>query len=64
MCILISLNCQSINAKFKKLKLFLDDVNTHNPISVKYICIQEPWCHEEIDIKYFSLPKYSLINAK
>ena len=46
-CIL-SLNCQSINAKFEKLKLFLDDVNTQNPISV--ICIQESWGHEEIDI--------------
>ena len=27
LCIL-SLNCQSINAKYEKLKLFLDDVNT------------------------------------
>ena len=57
----LSLNCQSINAKFDKLKLFLDDVNTQNPISV--ICIQESWGHEEIDIKYFSLPNYTLINA-
>ena len=57
----LSLNCQSINAKFDKLKLFLDDVNTQNPISV--ICIQESWGHEEIDIRYFSLPNYTLINA-
>ena len=58
---IVSLNCQSINAKFEKLKLFLDDVNTQNPISV--ICIQESWSHEEIDIRYFSLPNYTLINA-
>ena len=57
----LSLNCQSINAKFDKLKLFLNDVNTQNPISV--ICIQESWGHEEIDIRYFSLPNYTLINA-
>ena len=57
----LSLNCQSINAKFDKLKLFLDDVNTQNPISV--ICIQESWGHEEIDIRYFLLPNYTLINA-
>ena len=57
----LSLNCQSINAKFDKLKLFLDDVNTQNPISV--ICIQESWGHEEIDIRFFSLPNYTLINA-
>ena len=36
----LSLNCQSINAKYEKLKLFLDDVNTRNPISV-IICVQE-----------------------
>ena len=27
---ILSLNCQSINAKYDKLKLFLDDVNTLN----------------------------------
>ena len=58
---IVSLNCQSINAKFEKLKLFLDDVKTQNPISV--ICIQESWGHEEIDIRYFSLPNYTFINA-
>ena len=60
LCIL-SLNCQSINAKYEKLKLFLDDINTQNPISV--ICIQESWAHEEMDMKYFSLPNYTLINT-
>ena len=30
---LLNLNCQSINAKFDKLKLFHDDVNTQNPIA-------------------------------
>ena len=34
---MLSINCQSINAKFDKLKLFLDDVNTKNKISV--ICV-------------------------
>ena len=57
----LSLNCQSINAKYDKLKLFLDVVNTHNPISI--ICIQESWCHDEIDINCFSLPNYTLINS-
>ena len=35
---MLSLNCQSINAKFDKLKLFLADVNIKGPI---VICIQE-----------------------
>ena len=58
---MLSLNCQSISAKFDKLKLFLDDVNNQNPISI--ICIQETWGHEGIQMNYFSLPNYRLINA-
>ena len=52
-------NCQSINAKFDKLKLFLGDVNKDHPILV--ICIQESWGHEEMEMSYFSLPNYSLV---
>ena len=58
---MLSLNCESISAKFDKLKLFLDDVNNQNPISI--ICIQETWGHEGIQMNYFSLPNYRLINA-
>ena len=58
---ILSLNCQSINAKYDKLKLFLNDVNTLNPISI--ICVQESWCHDEIDINCFSLPNYTLTNS-
>ena len=53
---MLSLNCQSISAKFDKMKLFLDDVNNQNPISI--ICIQETWGHEGIQMNYFSLPNY------
>ena len=56
---MLSLNCQSINAKFDKLKLFLADVNIECPISV--ICIQESWAHENVDMSQFLLPNYSLI---
>ena len=38
---MLSINCQSINAKFHKLIIFLDDVNTKNKISA--ICVQESW---------------------
>ena len=60
-------------AKSEKLKLFLDAAVLNgylsqghtnvpqNPKSV--ICIQESWGHEEIDIRYFSLRNYTLINA-
>ena len=54
---MLSLNCQSINAKFVKLNFFLGDVNKDHPISViSLICIQESWGHEEMEMSYFSLP--------
>ena len=55
----LSLNCQSINAKFDKLKLFFDDVGIEHPISV--ICIQESWGHGEMEMSYFSLSNYSMV---
>ena len=58
MC-LLSLNCQRINAKFDKLKKFIDYVNDQSPISV--ICIQESWEHSKMDITYFSIPNYTMV---
>ena len=59
LCILC-LNCQSLNAKFDNLKMFIDYVNDQCPISV--ICIQESWSHDGIDMSYFSLPNYTMVN--
>ena len=42
---------------FDKFKLFFDDVNNENPISI--ICIQETWGHEDIHMDYFSLHNYT-----
>ena len=58
---MLSLNYQSINAKFDKLKLFLDDVSIEHLISV--IC-QESWGHEKMEMSYFSLPNYSMVFEK
>ena len=57
---MISLNCQSINAKFDELKLFVTEMNTHETISV--ICMQETREHNCIDMHAFSLPNYTLVN--
>ena len=59
MCIL-SLNCQSINANFDKLKMFINYVNDQSPISV--ICIQESWGHNKMDMTYLSIPNYTMVN--
>ena len=56
----MSLNCQSINAKFDKLKLFVTEMNIHETKSV--ICIQETLRHNGIDMDVFFLLNYTLVN--
>ena len=58
---ILSENCQNCNAKFDKFKLFLDDVNTKNQISV--LCVQETWNHKGTYTNCFSLPIYTLITV-
>ena len=48
---ILSISCQSLNAKFDKFKLFLDDVNTKNQILV--LCVPETWNHEGTDTNCF-----------
>ena len=57
---ILSLNCQSTNAKFDRLKIFIDYINDQIPISV--ICIQESCGHEGIDMNSFTLPNYKMVN--
>ena len=57
---MISLNCQSINAKFNMLELFVTEMNTHETIAV--ICIQETRGHNGIDMDSFYLQNYTLVN--
>ena len=59
---ILSLNCQSIKAKFDKLNFFIDYINNHIPISV--ICIQESWSHEGIDMSMLTLPNYKMVNRR
>ena len=56
---ILSLNSQSINAKFDQLKIFLDNINIECPISV--ICIQESWAQEGIEMSQFLLPNYTML---
>ena len=56
---ILCLNCQSVNAKFDQLKLFLADIYTEYLISV--VCIQESWAHEDIEMSQFVLSNYLLI---
>ena len=56
---IMSLNCQSINAKFNELQIIDDNLN-NNPLSV--ICLQESWLKENSDYSLYNLSNYKLIN--
>ena len=55
----LSLNIQSINAKFDEFKIALDQLNSKQPINI--ICIQETWVDSTTDTCVFELPNYQLI---
>ena len=57
---ILSLNAQSINAKFDELKITIDQLNEIHRVSV--ICIQESWqdCNANIDL--YGLNNYNLIS--
>ena len=57
---ILNLNCQSINAKFDKLQIFLRCINNDlNPIHV--ITLQESWGTANVDMKPFDLPDYTML---
>ena len=61
-CTIMSLNCQSLNAKFSNIKLMLDVFAEFNkPIQV--LCLQETWFENSdlIDMGQFHIDDYHLI---
>ena len=57
---ILSLNIQTINTKFDELKIILDNINQHHPISV--ICLQETHLDENDSTLSFELNDYQLIS--
>ena len=61
-CTLVSLNCQSLSAKFPEIKLLLDTFGELNkPIHV--LCLQETWIENSdlIDMAQFHIDNYQLV---
>lgn len=58
---IFSMNCQSINAKFNKLQIFLHQLRLEN-CSFDAICLQESWLSNNSDTSLLHLPGYHLIN--
>ena len=57
---ILSLNCQSINAKFDELQLFMHRLNRIEEVSV--LCLQETWTSDRDDISLFQLSHYKLLH--
>ena len=57
----LSVNIQSINAKFDKLLALITYLSDNN-FMFSAICIQESWIKQGQDISLFQIPDYNLIN--
>ena len=57
---LFSLNCQSLNAKFDRLIVFLEELKRNN-IEFSAICLQETWFGEESDLSLYQIDNYICI---
>jgi len=58
----LSLNCQSLNAKFDLLQIFLEQCNTQES-QIDIICLQETWFTADCDISLYKIPGYSLVSS-
>ena len=58
----MSLNCQSLNAKFPHIKLLLDSFEEANK-PVQVLCLQETWIENSdlIDMALFHIDNYYLV---
>ena len=56
---IVSLNAQSIRAKFDEFQIAINEISKKHHVSI--ICIQESWLSSECCTKMFELPDYQLI---
>ena len=58
--LLLNLNCDGLNVKFDKLKIFLSEFNNDKfPVSI--ITLQETHLLPNTDVNFFQLPGYTLV---
>ena len=57
---ILNLNCQCVNSKFDKIKLFLEGIN-NNSMPVSVITLQETWADNETEMNFFNLPNYTMV---
>ena len=56
---ILSVNIQSVNAKFDEFQAFINRMNVLNPISA--ICLQECWLSDADNVSMFNLENYEMI---
>ena len=56
----LSLNCQSLNAKIDELRSYITMFQTQN-YQFSVICLQETWLDERADVNLLQIPGYNLI---
>ena len=57
---ILSINTQSINAKFDKFKIAIEQLSYKHPVHI--ICVQETWIDSNCNTCMFELPNYQLIS--
>ena len=59
---ILSLNCQSLHAKFDYIKLLTEKFAASNcPLQV--LCLQESWFSSETDLSSYVIPGYHMISS-
>ena len=59
---IVSLNCQSLHAKFDYIKVLVDKfINNNAPIQV--LCLQESWFSTDTDLSLYNIPGYHMISS-
>ena len=58
---ILSLNCQSLNAKFDQLLIFLQQLE-NSGFEFSAICLQETWLNEDTDMSLYKIQNYSCIS--
>ena len=59
---IISLNCQSLNAKFDQLKAYIEMYN-NDECKICAICLQETWLAADSDLSLLQIDGYQLISV-
>ena len=59
---ILSMNCQSLHAKFDYVGLLIDKFKNNN-CALQVVCLQESWFSADTDLSLYMIPGYHLIST-